>query len=324
MKRFDAANQLLLDTLADGHFHSGEELGEQLSLSRASVSKRMAELRRLGLDIFSVKGRGYRLPYSISLLNEKGLKAGLGEKLQLWSEVGSTNDIVKAIREPANGEVVLAECQTAGRGRRGQLWVSPFGAHLYFSMFWQLDSRNAALQGLSLVTGVAVANAINDLLGDGIRLKWPNDLYHNGRKLGGILVEMVGQANGPVNIIIGVGLNVAMPPESAGRVGQPWTDMQQIYNRQIDRTELAVQVISRLREALGLFSEQGLAPFVDDWNRLDCFWGQAVVLKNEKSQQVGICRGIESDGALLLESAGQINRIYGGELSMRSHDNAFG
>lgn len=324
MKKLDPANQLLLAQLADGRFHSGEELGEMLSLSRASISKRMAELRRLGLDVFSVKGKGYRLPYPISLLDESRLKASIGENLQVWSEVGSTNDLLKDAASLTSGDVVLAECQTAGRGRRGQTWVSPFGAHLYFSLFWQLDSRHAALQGLSLVTGVAVAKAINDWLGDAVRLKWPNDLYHNGRKLGGILVEMVGQANGPVNIIIGVGLNVAMPPESASRVDQPWVDLQQIYGQQVDRTELANKVISALREALALFADRGLAAFVDDWNRLDCFWGQAVVLKNEKSQQVGICRGIEGDGALLLEAGGQVTRIYGGELSMRSHDNALG
>nr|WP_035482865.1 bifunctional biotin--[acetyl-CoA-carboxylase] ligase/biotin operon repressor BirA [Gallaecimonas xiamenensis] len=324
MKKLDPANQLLLSKLADGRFHSGEELGEILSLSRASISKRMAELRRLGLDIFSVKGKGYRLAHPLSLLDEERLKASLGEHLALWSEVGSTNDVLKAEKAPPNGAVVLAECQTAGRGRRGQNWVSPFGAHLYFSLFWQMDSRHAALQGLSLVAGVAVANAINATLGDAVRLKWPNDIYHNGRKLGGILVELVGQANGPVNIIIGVGLNVAMPLDAARQVDQPWTDLQQIYNRLVDRTELANQVISRLRDALATFSEKGLAAFVDDWNRLDCFWGQAVVLKNEQSQQVGICRGIESDGALLLEAGGQVSRIYGGELSMRSHDGITG
>ncbi|WKE65957.1 bifunctional biotin--[acetyl-CoA-carboxylase] ligase/biotin operon repressor BirA [Gallaecimonas kandeliae] len=324
MKKLDPANQLLLSQLADGRFHSGEELGEMLSLSRASISKRMAELRRLGLDIFSVKGKGYRLASPLSLLDEAKLKESLGEPLWLWSEVGSTNDVLKAEGAVQNGAVVLAECQTAGRGRRGHNWVSPFGAHLYFSLFWQLDSGHAALQGLSLVAGVAVANAINDSLGDGVRLKWPNDLYHNGRKLGGILVELVGQANGPVNIIIGVGLNVAMPMEAARQVDQPWTDLQQIYNQPIDRTQLAVDVISRLRQSLTLFSEKGLAAFVDDWNRLDCFWGQAVVLKNEQSQQVGICRGIESDGALLLEAGGKVSRIYGGELSMRSYDSATG
>lgn len=320
-KKLDSTNQRLLAQLADGRFHSGEELGELLEMSRASISKRVGELRRLGLDVFSVKGKGYKLAQPISLLDEQMLRLSLGDELWVWPEVTSTNDVVKSLEAPANGAVVLAECQTAGRGRRGNHWVSPFAAHLYLSMFWRMDNRHGALQGLSLVAGVAVANAINKVWGRAINLKWPNDLYHHGRKLGGILVELVGQANGPVDVVIGVGLNVAMPMGVASTVGQPWVDLQQIYGQSLDRNRLATLVISELRQAMATFVESGLTPFVDDWNALDDFRARPVILKNESTERVGVCRGIEADGALLLDTGSDIERIYGGELSLRSHEN---
>ncbi|WP_341502800.1 bifunctional biotin--[acetyl-CoA-carboxylase] ligase/biotin operon repressor BirA [Gallaecimonas sp. GXIMD4217] len=325
MKTLDPANRLLLRQLADGRFHSGEELGELLKLSRASISKRMAELRRLGLDIFSVKGKGYRLSKPLSLLDEEVLTASLGQEgnVSVFAEVSSTNDVIKELGA-RDGDLVIAEAQTAGRGRRGNTWHSPFGAHLYFSLQCRLDSNNAAVQGLSLVAGVVIARVLNEHCGDQIRLKWPNDLYAGGRKLGGILVELAGQANGPVNAIIGVGINVNMPDEIGSQVDQPWTDLSRLTGANVDRTALMVACGKALREAMATFAREGLEAFVADWNRLDQFRGQAVVLKSENSEQRGICCGIADDGALILENGEGLHRIYGGELSMRSYDSTFG
>ncbi len=325
MKTLDPANRLLLQRLADGRFHSGEELGELLALSRASISKRIAELRRLGLDVFSVKGKGYRLSRPISFLDEQALEQSLGPagQISLYAEVGSTNDVLRKIGA-RHGDLVIAEAQTAGRGRRGKQWESPFGAHLYFSLQCRLDSNNAAVQGLSLVAGVVIARVLNERCANQVRLKWPNDLYAGGKKLGGILVELSGQANGPVDAIIGVGINVNMPDDVGHLVDQPWTDLTRLTGQDIDRTELMIACAQALREAMNTFAQQGLAPSVAQWNQLDQFRGQAVVLRSDNNEKIGICCGIADDGALVLENGEGLHRIYGGELSMRGYDSIIG
>ena len=188
--------QTLITLLSDGQFHSGEQLGEQLGISRAAVSKHMAALKELGLDLFSLTGKGYRLAVPMALYDEAQLQAlAPMAPVHCFPVIDSTNQyLLERVNQLSSGESCLAECQTAGRGRRGKPWVSPFGCQLILSMYWRLEQGMAAAMGLSLAVGVAVVQALESLGYPGVELKWPNDLYYQGRKLAGILVEMSGSA----------------------------------------------------------------------------------------------------------------------------------
>ncbi len=187
----------LLRALSKGGFHSGEELGDELGISRAAVSKHIKGIQGWGVDIFRVQGKGYQLANPLQLLDESVLNSSVATPFALIPVIESTNQyILDNARELDSGFVCIAEYQSKGRGRRGREWISPFGSNLYLSMFWQLEAGMAAAMGLSLVVGIAIAEAIEKLGIEGIKLKWPNDLYHNDKKLAGILVEMSGQAGG--------------------------------------------------------------------------------------------------------------------------------
>ena len=204
----------LLKCLSDGEFHSGEDLGEMIGVSRAAISKHIKGIQEWGLDIYRVQGKGYKLANQLDMLDQEKLSAPSPDaSLELIPIIGSTNQhLLERTNTLESGSVCIAEYQAAGRGRRGREWVSPFGANLYLSMYWRLDAGMAAAMGLSLVVGVAVVEALEEMGVEGIKLKWPNDLYHNDKKLAGILVELSGQSGGAAHIVIGLGLNLSMDP----------------------------------------------------------------------------------------------------------------
>lgn len=185
----------LIGILADGEFHSGEQLGEQLGMSRAAINKHIQTLRDWGVDVFTVPGKGYSLPEPIQLLNEEVIRSQIGHgNVAVLPVIDSTNQyLLDRLSELKSGDACVAEYQQAGRGRRGRKWFSPFGANLYLSMYWRLEQGPAAAIGLSLVIGIVMAEVLHDLGADQVRVKWPNDLYLNDRKLAGILVELTGK-----------------------------------------------------------------------------------------------------------------------------------
>ena len=202
----------LISILADGEFHSGEQLGEQLGMSRAGINKHIQTLRDWGVDVFTVPGKGYSLPEPIQLLNEDVIRSQIGHgNVAVLPVIDSTNQyLLDRLPELKSGDACVAEYQQAGRGRRGRKWFSPFGANLYLSMYWRLDQGPAAAIGLSLVIGIVMAEVLHDLGADRVRVKWPNDLYLNDRKLAGILVELTGKTGDAAQIVIGAGLNMVM------------------------------------------------------------------------------------------------------------------
>ncbi|MCE9971056.1 bifunctional biotin--[acetyl-CoA-carboxylase] ligase/biotin operon repressor BirA, partial [Aeromonas salmonicida] len=272
--------QTLITLLSDGQFHSGEQLGEQLGISRAAVGKHMAALKELGLDLFSLTGKGYRLAVPMALYDQAQLQAlAPMAPVHCFPVIDSTNQyLLERVNQLQSGESCLAECQTAGRGRRGKPWVSPFGCQLILSMYWRLEQGMAAAMGLSLAVGVAVVQALESLGYPGVELKWPNDLYYQGRKLAGILVEMSGSAGASCNLVIGVGLNLAMPAREGERIDQAWSELRHIQPELVDRNLLAARMLGHLQQAMLTFEQQGLSHFVDDWNRLDHFAGRPVRL----------------------------------------------
>ncbi|MCG9584144.1 bifunctional biotin--[acetyl-CoA-carboxylase] ligase/biotin operon repressor BirA [Vibrio tubiashii] len=308
----------ILKALSQGGFHSGEELGDKLGVSRAAISKHIKGIQAWGVDVFRVQGKGYQLAKPMQLLDNETLQNSLTNRVELIPIIDSTNQyLLDRVDSLESGSVCLAEYQAKGRGRRGREWVSPFGSNLYLSMFWRLDAGMAAAMGLSLVVGVAIVESLEEMGLTGVKLKWPNDLYYQDKKLAGILVEMSGQAGAAANLVIGMGLNLMMSEATEG-ITQPWASLDEVTdNQQIDRNQLAISMITTLHKALDDYELYGMAGFVERWNRLDNFINRPVKLLMGSREISGIARGINEQGAVLLETENGLETFIGGEISLR-------
>ncbi len=309
----------LISILADGEFHSGEQLGERLGMSRAAINKHIQTLRDWGIEVFTVPGKGYSLPEPIQLLDEAFIRSRIVQgNIAVLPVIDSTNQyLLDRLDELHSGDACVAEYQQAGRGRRGRKWVSPFGSNLYISMYWRLEQGPAAAIGLSLVIGIVMAEVLRDLGADQVRVKWPNDLYLQDRKLAGILVELTGKTGDAAQIVIGAGVNLMMRKAQAEDISQSWINLQEAGVR-IDRNMLAARLVTELRTALQCFEQEGLSPFLSRWETLDNFINRPVKLIIGEKEIIGISRGIDAQGALLLEQDGIIKPWVGGEISLRS------
>ncbi|WP_313656411.1 bifunctional biotin--[acetyl-CoA-carboxylase] ligase/biotin operon repressor BirA [Pantoea sp.] len=308
----------LVDILSDGEFHSGEQLGETLGMSRAAINKHIQTLKSWGLDVFTVTGKGYSLPAPIQLLDEQLILSQVREgNVSVIPVIDSTNQyLMEKMHGLTSGAACIAEYQQAGRGRRGRQWFSPFGANLYMSMYWRLEQGPAAAMGLSLVIGIVMAETLRSSGADDVRVKWPNDIYLNDRKLAGILVELTGKTGDAAHIVMGAGINLAMRSADASQIDQGWINLQEAGVR-VNRNELAARLINRLRDALPLFEQEGLTPFIERWAALDNFINRPVKLLIGEREVHGIARGVDSQGGLLLEQEGEIKSWVGGEISLR-------
>ncbi|MCB1687216.1 MAG: bifunctional biotin--[acetyl-CoA-carboxylase] ligase/biotin operon repressor BirA [Halioglobus sp.] len=319
----------LLPLLADGEFRSGQELADLMGVSRTAVWKQVNRIAaESGIEIESVKGKGYRIPGGIDLLDADRVRGALGERarslltrLEIQGSVDSTNsEVLRWVAQSgSSGLVCSAEQQTAGRGRRGRQWVSPYASNLYLSLLWEFSQGAAALEGLSLAVGVAVARALRACGVTAVQLKWPNDVLYDGAKLGGILLEMSGDAAGTCRVVIGVGLNVAMPREAAGAIDQAWTDVRSVSAGQPPgRNRLLAELLNELLPLAADFEQQGFAHWRDEWQALDAFAGEPVVLHTGSGQLAGVARGVDERGALQLETTTGVQSVYGGEISLRA------
>jgi BirA family biotin operon repressor/biotin-[acetyl-CoA-carboxylase] ligase len=315
--------------LADGRFHSGTAIAADLGLSRAAVWKRVRQLADAGLEVHRVPGRGYRLAAPLDLLDAAAIRAMLGEAyaaalncLEVLFTTDSTNAWMqnRAARLPEGGVgACIAECQTAGRGRRGRDWVSPFGANIYLSVGWNLHDLPPELHALSLAAGIAAAAAVEDCGFAGVGLKWPNDLVWRERKLGGILVEVQGQPGGACRLVVGVGINVAMPAAAAQPISQPWVDLAAIRELTLGlRSRLAGRLIRSLMDMLRRYARTGFGPFADAWRARDAMAGRRVDLLLPDGVAHGVAAGVDAEGALCLKSGGRTRRYFAGEISLRA------
>ncbi|NVK21654.1 MAG: bifunctional biotin--[acetyl-CoA-carboxylase] ligase/biotin operon repressor BirA [Kangiellaceae bacterium] len=312
--------QQVLSLLADGEFHSGQGIAEHLSVSRAYIWKLMQQLQELGLDIESVTRKGYRLAKPLSLLDHEALNRDTNFDCQVLLTTDSTNQQLKG-QNFAHHKVVTAEYQSAGRGRRGRQWVSPLASNLYWSLGWQTHMPVQQLGGLSLVVGLAVANALTKLDIQGIELKWPNDIRYHGKKVGGILIELSGDAVGGLQVIIGVGLNIDMHPQAAQAIEQQWCNVNDIFEQQAlpkkSRQQILIACLTELENYLQTFEAYGFAGFLDEWQQKDeCMDKKVVILQADKDIK-GIGAGVDATGAFLLQTGKGIKPIYAGEVSLR-------
>jgi BirA family biotin operon repressor/biotin-[acetyl-CoA-carboxylase] ligase len=313
----------VLRLLSSATFRSGEEIAKQLSISRASVHNAVAEARALGAEIHAVPGRGYRLAHSYSWLDSQMLReqlASMGYSVERVDRVESTNTALLALsqRGAAHKTLLLAEIQTAGRGRRGRAWLSRLGGGLTFSLLWRFTRPLTGLSGLSLVVGLALVRGLRRLGIESARVKWPNDILLGDRKLAGILIETQGDMLSGATAVIGVGLNVRGELELASEAGLPVADLESCFGYLPDRNVLLVAIVQELEGLLPRFDAQGFAAFAEDWLSVHAWGGRELrVMGGAHDLHVGRILGVDANGALLLETGDGMLTLHSGEVSLR-------
>jgi BirA family biotin operon repressor/biotin-[acetyl-CoA-carboxylase] ligase len=318
----------LLRLLADGELHSGEELAAALDVSRAAVWKRLQQLEEWGLALEARAGSGYRLEAPLDLLDAAAIEGGLPQaardmlrQLEVHESLPSTSDRLLAVTDLPAGrfDACLAEFQSAGRGRRGRQWVAPFASGLCLSVSWSFRDAPAALGALSLASGVAALRALGRAGFGGLSLKWPNDIVHGDAKLGGILIDLRGEAAGPAYVVVGIGINVRLPRSARDRLaadGVAAVDLASLGDPPA-RSRLAALLIAELAQALVEFGARGLSAFEGEWSQADALAGRPVRVLQGSEALEGVARGVDGDGALLLEVGGHRRRVLSGEVSVR-------
>lgn len=318
-------DRALLARLAAGRT-SGDALAREFGLTRAAVWKRIQNLRAAGVEIEGRAGDGYGLAHPLELLDAQAItvrlpaaaRASLAGLEIAWT-LESTNTELLRRPVPAQGaQVLLAERQTGGRGRRGRQWASPLASHIYLSLSRGFAGGLAQLAGLSLAVGVAAAEALRAAGFAQVGLKWPNDLLAGGAKLGGLLVEGGGEVAGPARAVIGLGLNVHMPAAFATGIGQAWTDLDTLAGQAVSRNRIVAMLLAALLPALDEFDAGGLAPFLPRYAALDLLAGRAVRIEEAGALSEGIARGLADDGALRIETPGGMRHVHAGEVSVRA------
>jgi len=327
----------LLGLLCDGSLHSGAQLAAALGVSRAAVWKLVGELRAAGVAIDSLSRRGYRLSAPVELLDAARMRAHaceqgrrLPDELEVHFLIDSTNDHLYAAPPPTPGaaRVAFAELQSAGRGRRGRRWIAPFGSGLTFSISWTFAETPADLPALGLALGVAIAKVLSGLGAQRLSLKWPNDLLHDGRKLGGLLTQLRQESGGAATVVAGLGLNLALPDAARNAIEAVDTpdhpalavaDLAGATPQGLpSRNLIASRLVLGLEDALREFATVGFTGFAHEWAALDALRGAPVRVHQGSERFEGTARGTDRDGALLVESAGRVLRVFSGDVSVRS------
>lgn len=315
--------------LADGQFHSGEELAHALGVTRSAVWKAAKALRDLGATLEAVRNRGYKLSHAREPLDGatigREMARAVREKVQRldvsWS-LESTNTALLARPDPPIGvcEVLLAEHQSAGRGRRGRSWVAPPGGAICLSLSWTFPQVPRDAGALSLAIGVCVLRALGAIGLKNAQLKWPNDILVGDRKLGGILIELRAESAGPASAVIGIGLNVALGEALLHEIealGQPATDLVSAGLESVSRNALAARVVEACIQGLGQFEQEGLRPFVEEWRHADALRGRPVTVHAAAQGAKGLARGIDLSGALLVETPRGLQKFFSGDVMVR-------
>ena len=241
-------------------------------------------------------------------------------RLKYHEELDSTNDEARrlAVDGAEHGTVVLADHQSAGRGRRGSSWISGPGDGLLFSLILRPDFPKNDWSRIALATGLGMVRALNDKWSIQADVKWPNDIYVKGKKLGGILLEMVGDPEGHCSVVIGIGINVSMPIAIGQYIDQPWTDLDSELLSAVSRNKLAARLIDEIFTLLADFETVGFSAYRDEWESADAFSGLQCAMITPRETVSGVLSGVDNNGAVRLRLAdGSIQRFIGGELSLR-------
>jgi len=316
----------LLSMISDGDIHSGEELATQLNISRAAIWKSIKYLKSLDLHVEAVRGKGYRLLNQIELFSEKRIKKSLSptarkccQDIEVLFKTESTNlHLFNQLgSEQIHGNVVLAEYQSQGRGRRGNKWISPIGSGVCFSVGWRFDIAPAAPGLLSLYMGVATARSLQAIRLKNVGLKWPNDIVIMNKKLGGILLEMRGEAGGPVDVIIGIGINYELPKAVISGIDQPVIDICSLTDQRLSRNRIAATLLSNIFEILENIKSGEDLELLDEWRQYDNYTEQKARLILPDKEVNGVLKGVDNQGSLLMSVNGKLMSYPSGELSLQ-------
>ena len=316
--------------LADGEFHSGEQLAETLGVSRSAIWKAVESLRELGATLHAVRNKGYRLRSGSDALDAERIYGLLSPTVRnhvlsveaAWT-VDSTNSVLLARQNPPFGacEIRLAEYQTAGRGRRGRAWVAPPGGSICLSLSWAFKEVPQDLGALGLVIGVCALRALRDSGLEDARLKWPNDIVVDGKKLGGILIELRAESSGPACVVIGIGLNVALGVnvlKALEDTGVSATDLATAGLKQPSRNAIAAAVVGEVVRGLLVFEKDGLKAFAEEWRAVDALRGRQIDVHTLEGIARGLARGIDLHGALVVETPQGVKRFISGDVTVRA------
>ncbi|MDQ7048522.1 MAG: bifunctional biotin--[acetyl-CoA-carboxylase] ligase/biotin operon repressor BirA [Enterobacterales bacterium] len=315
--------QSLIKLLADGQFHSGQSLAETLHISRTAVWKMIEKLKQWQIVIFSVRGKGYKIDKGLMLLDQAKIDQALTGKTQFFSRlvclpsIDSTSSYIAREWQKSPGQplVCVAEHQTKGRGRKGRKWISPFASNLYFSLGFNLPFGLHALGGLSLAIGICMARVLNQMTLPSVKLKWPNDLLIEGKKLAGILVEASGDKIDNSFINIGIGLNWRMASEQA--IDQEWCNLTDYLTGKVDRNELLIQILLELDQCLQIYCRDGFDSFSKQWRDYSAFIDQPICIETRQGKVLGKELGINSNGAIRVMTDSGESIFYSGEVSLR-------
>lgn len=315
----------ILRLLADGRFHSGEAIASHFGVTRATVWNALQDAESLGVQLFSVRGKGYRLPDPVCFLNAERIGEKLGKHrdtfaLEIQDRMDSTNSYLMraASAGAAHGTCAVAELQTAGRGRRGRAWQAGLGNSLAFSVLWRFECGAGALSGLSLAVGVAMMRALHELGAHETALKWPNDVLSREQKLAGILIELQGDMDGPSAAVIGIGLNLRLPETMRHAIDQPATDLHRLLGKAAMPDEILGALLRHLADVLQVFEQSGFDELREEWISHHAYHGQPVRMIMPDGRIIeGIAEGIAADGALQVRTIGGVQRFTAGEISMR-------
>jgi BirA family biotin operon repressor/biotin-[acetyl-CoA-carboxylase] ligase len=320
----------VFSALADGEFHSGEQLAERLGVSRSAVWKAVDSLRELGATLHAVRNRGYRLRSGSDALNADSIAAHLPVTVRghvrsvetAWT-VDSTNSVLLARPNPPLGvcDVLLAEYQTAGRGRRGRAWLAPPGGSICMSLAWTFRDVPREIGALGLAVGVCALRALREAGLEHVALKWPNDILVDGKKLGGILIELRAESDGPACVIIGIGLNVALGAALLQRIGETGVaaiDLATAGLMQPSRNALAAALVTQIIRGLLAFEKEGLRSFVEEWRAADVLRGRQIDVHTAEGVARGVARGIDLHGALVVETPKGVRRFVSGDVTVRA------
>ena len=315
----------ILSILSDGQFHSGEDLARHFNVTRATIWNAVKHAESLGIEIFSVRGRGYKLPNKINLLDKDAVLKAIGEQrawfnLEILDEVPSTNTYLMQLAAKGASHVtcVAAHIQSKGRGRRGRTWVSALGSSLTFSLLWRFECSAVALSGLSLAVGVALIRALASQGVNQAQLKWPNDVLVNNQKLAGILIDLQGDMDGPSAAVIGVGVNFNLPDSVLGSIDQPAIDVARASAKPINQNVLLGTLLKYMADVLSDFEQRGFSGVRDEWMRYHAYHEKPVRMLLPDGRNVeGQVSGVAEDGILLVETALGLQRFSAGEISLR-------
>jgi BirA family biotin operon repressor/biotin-[acetyl-CoA-carboxylase] ligase len=319
----------LLAELSHEHFTSGVALAQKFGVSRSAISDALKDAGEVGIEIFSLTRRGYRLGSAIDLLNIDAVREALGDQarrldVDIVLTIGSTNTelLARGAAGAASGTCVAAEMQTAGRGRRARAWQSKFAGSLTYSLLWRFEKGAAELGGLSLMVGLALARALRAAGVSDAMLKWPNDVLVNGEKLAGILIETQGDMLGPTVAVIGVGVNIGLPESLKLLIDQPATDVLSHVGKFSSRNDLLALMLRELVVALDQFSQYGFKVFKDDWTTLHALHGQLITVRQSHlAAYDAVVKDVGNDGSLIVEPINQPSKretLTSAEISVRA------